>query len=99
MDLYQNKTMNLIRLLFGVILCFGVTSCDLLGLPDEATIIYDVELPPRPTPSFTLSSTAFSINETGGTTTISVSLGAQPMTNGTVVIVFTNPNTSIHLSV
>jgi large repetitive protein len=86
--------MNFIRLLLGVILCFGVPSCDLLGLPNEATIIYDVELPPNPTPSFTLSSTVFSINETGGTATISVSLGARPMTDRTVVIVFTNPNTS-----
>lgn len=87
--------MKLLYYFIGVLLFFSVTSCDLLGLPEEATIIYDVTPPPNIPPSLSLNGkTVVSLAENSGTDTITVSIGSQPMTDGTVVVVFSNPDPS-----
>ena len=87
--------MKLLYYFIGVLLFFSVTSCDLLGLPEEATIIYDITPPPNIPPSLSLNGkTVVSLAENSGTDTITVSIGSQPMTDGTVVVVFSNPEPS-----
>ena len=87
--------MNLLKLLLGVTLLANLFGCQLLGMDErEGTIVYDVDIPPNPVPSISISPTTFSMNENGGSQTITVSIGAQPMTNGSVIVEITNPNTS-----
>lgn len=86
--------MNIIKLLLGVLLLASLSACEIIGLPEEGKIIYDIDIPPNIPASVTPSTSSVNINENGGSQTLWFSIATQPKTNSNVYLVVQNPNPS-----
>ncbi len=80
------------KFLFTLLMGILLISCDVI--PEEGTIIYDVDIPPNIPPSLTTSTRSITINENGGSYTVLFSIAAQPKSNSSAILVVSNPNPS-----